>query len=411
MTGPAAGGTAGTSAVAPRPSPTAGLDDTALDDQVDRRVGWLMALGGATLALVAVLDLSDGWATMPPWWNTLGVVLLVLCVGPAVLGEVLPMSALRWCWRSTPLLYLVLITTWAFVCAPDAVDETLPWVWEIEAYAATVIILVLPWPAAAVYAAGTALVVPASAWLVSGVVPQDALARSAIHVGDVAFIAIFVAIRSRLRDLAVAERVAAAQERRRVAADAAAAEQARLATVVHDEILSTLATATRSRARSAAAVAQAVRALQVLDADATARGTGPVLVPVGRLADDLRARAEAIVPTAVLEIRPGVGLLPEDVAMAVLGATAEALRNAVRHARDPRSAAPVRVEVHAVVDRAKVEVEVRDDGPGFVPGSVGQGRLGVRHSIVDRMAALAHGSAVVDSAPGAGTRVVLRWSA
>jgi signal transduction histidine kinase len=53
---------------------------------------------------------------------------------------------------------------------------------------------------------------------------------------------------------------------------------------------------------------------------------------------------------------------------------------------------------------------VRDNGAGFDPAAVGPARLGLRRSIVERVADWG-GQAAVRSAPGAGTVVTLRWPA
>jgi signal transduction histidine kinase len=59
----------------------------------------------------------------------------------------------------------------------------------------------------------------------------------------------------------------------------------------------------------------------------------------------------------------------------------------------------------------QVTVTVRDDGAGMADGRLdaarAEGRLGVAQSIVGRMRALG-GTAVLTSAPGAGTEVELR---
>ena len=51
-----------------------------------------------------------------------------------------------------------------------------------------------------------------------------------------------------------------------------------------------------------------------------------------------------------------------------------------------------------------------DDGVGFDRSAVPTERLGVRRSIIERMAAV-DGAAEVFSAPGNGTRVMLVWPA
>ncbi len=57
-----------------------------------------------------------------------------------------------------------------------------------------------------------------------------------------------------------------------------------------------------------------------------------------------------------------------------------------------------------------IEVEIGDTGAGFAPDEVPTQRIGVRVSIVERVAN-AGGSAEVDSQPGEGTIVSIRWPA
>jgi signal transduction histidine kinase len=104
-----------------------------------------------------------------------------------------------------------------------------------------------------------------------------------------------------------------------------------------------------------------------------ARSDGRVRVKVGRL-----------------------GRYPEDVEAAVYFAALEALQNASKHCP-----AGSRIAVEIWADGEEVLFEVRDDGPGFDPGTVaGGGLVGMR----DRLAA-AGGTVEIDSAPGHGTRV------
>ncbi|UKJ63014.1 ATP-binding protein [Cellulosimicrobium cellulans] len=379
-------------------------------EHVDRQLGWLMSLGGATLVLVALSHARQDWVLMEPWWNASAIALLALCLVPAVLGDVLPFPTLRVLRTLTPPVYLFLLLTWAAATAPTGTAGQLPWIWEVEAYAVTVVLLVAPWQLAAGMAVVTPLVVPATMWLAGLPVTTPTWAQVATHVGNVAFVAIFVAIRTQLSRLAAAGAAAAEQERDRIAAVVAAAEHRRTATIVHDEILATLALAARSDSTPAPSlVAQAARAQRVLDLE-----TGLEHVEVGptsvrQLAEELTARVDEIVPAARLHVEVGTGSVPQDVAEAVLAATGEALRNMWRHARDPESGVLRAVDVDARVDAETICVEIRDHGPGFDPRAVPVQRLGIRHSIVGRMQALTNGSALVRSTPSEGTRVTLRW--
>jgi signal transduction histidine kinase/phage shock protein PspC (stress-responsive transcriptional regulator) len=90
----------------------------------------------------------------------------------------------------------------------------------------------------------------------------------------------------------------------------------------------------------------------------------------------------------------------DDTLRALVDATREAVVNAAKHAGAPS------VDVYAEVAPSGVAVFVRDRGRGFDPEVVAPDRLGVRRSIVDRMAR--HGGrAEVRSSPGQGTEVRL----
>jgi hypothetical protein len=98
--------------------------------------------------------------------------------------------------------------------------------------------------------------------------------------------------------------------------------------------------------------------------------------------------------------------IPSHAVDALLAARDEAFRNVERHAGTDHARLGVRVPAPETV-----ELDVVDDGCGFRPDQVPPGvHLGLRLSIEARMRR-AGGSAHVVSAPGRGTRVVLRWPA
>ena len=76
----------------------------------------------------------------------------------------------------------------------------------------------------------------------------------------------------------------------------------------------------------------------------------------------------------------------------------EALQNAAKHAGQD-------VVVELSVDDGALRAEVRDGGPGFDPTATPRGS-GLTN-MADRMAAV-DGTLTIDSAPGAGTRVIAR---
>jgi hypothetical protein len=95
--------------------------------------------------------------------------------------------------------------------------------------------------------------------------------------------------------------------------------------------------------------------------------------------------------------------LPTSVVDALRRAGAEALSNVAAHADTARA------RLTAIASGDDVTVAIVDQGKGFDPAATELG-YGIRHSIIDRMTEIG-GTATVDSHPGEGTRIDLRWPA
>jgi signal transduction histidine kinase len=142
------------------------------------------------------------------------------------------------------------------------------------------------------------------------------------------------------------------------------------------------------------------------------RGTTPDR-PEGTLTDLSLALIEAGSDSAAAGLRVEyhfAGLpddLPADTVRALSLAAAEALSNVVTHAGVPR--ARLTALSPGGAGHPAVIVSVVDQGKGFDPAGTEPG-YGIRHSILGRMREVG-GDAGVDSHPGQGTRVDLRWPA
>jgi signal transduction histidine kinase len=89
-----------------------------------------------------------------------------------------------------------------------------------------------------------------------------------------------------------------------------------------------------------------------------------------------------------------------DALQALVRATREAMVNAAKHSGADK------VDVYAEVDEERVEVFIRDRGKGFDVAAVADDRMGVKGSIINRMARHG-GTATLRSEPGYGTEVRL----
>jgi signal transduction histidine kinase len=175
-------------------------------------------------------------------------------------------------------------------------------------------------------------------------------------------------------------------------------ERAEVAAHLHDSVLQTLALMQRrvEDPREVAALARRQeRELRAWLNGRRAAGDATVASALeGAAAEVEEAHG---VPVEVV----AVGDAPLDPgAEALVAAAREALVNAAKFAGESP------VALYAEVAPGRIEVFVRDRGPGFDPAAVPEDRRGVRESIVGRMER--HGGrATVHTAPGAGTEVEL----
>lgn len=171
---------------------------------------------------------------------------------------------------------------------------------------------------------------------------------------------------------------------------------------IHDHILSALIAVANGLPDRAALRDSACQALDSLSAGMAV--VSPVTART--LLNDVAGRVGVMAG----EIRTDVVLsgeheIPPEVAQAIAEATLEAVRNSLRHAGDD---AVVTRTVTLTSDACGITVEVNDNGRGFDPAAAGRGRHGVSGSIIARMQDVG-GRATVDSAPGEGACITLRW--
>ncbi|MBC3840680.1 hypothetical protein GXW82_11625 [Streptacidiphilus sp. 4-A2] len=189
---------------------------------------------------------------------------------------------------------------------------------------------------------------------------------------------------------------------------AAEAEQARYAErldhhrALHDTVLATLtviaaggvdANAAPLRERCARDAAYVRRLIQ--------RGAEPTGCPeIGAALEQAVRSAEQLGLTVTTQYR-ALPELPTQVAVSLAAAASEALTNVLRHAGTRRAL------LTATGAADGIRITIADQGVGFDPDRTPPG-FGLRRSVQARLHE-AGGQAAVDSAPGEGTCVELRW--
>ncbi|MFD7612390.1 ATP-binding protein [Streptomyces sp. NPDC059828] len=255
---------------------------------------------------------------------------------------------------------------------------------------------------AAVTGAVTALVVTHAA----AYVPTRAgVAVIAAHLNAVFFSAVLARVfwwylrrQGRLLDTATAQALEAEAGRARYA------ERIAHHRALHDTVLATLTAIASGRAdagaplvreRCARDAAYLRRLIQQQGQEDDAPATAAAIEGAVRAAESLGLRVSTQFD--------GLVQLPAHAAAALADAATEALNNVACHAGTGHAYVTVTGEGSRVV------VTVVDRGVGFDPRTVDKG-LGLRFSVGARMRE-SGGAADVDSAPGEGTRIELRWPA
>ncbi|MBU2696643.1 histidine kinase [Pimelobacter sp. 30-1] len=237
----------------------------------------------------------------------------------------------------------------------------------------------------------------------------DLLTRSEVHQKDWGNVFLLLLGGSMLGFVCESLKQMAAERDRAQREAAAASERARLARVVHDGVLQVLALVQRrggelggeaaELGRLAGEQEQALRTLirsqEAVTASAVATTTADLAALLGPLGS--RPRTEVALPAGAVP-------LPAPAAAELVAVVRACLDNVERHVG---AGAPAWILLEDLGDR--VEVSVRDEGPGIPEGrldaAAAEGRMGVSESIRGRIRDLG-GTATLDTG-GYGTEWVL----
>ncbi|MCI2238392.1 ATP-binding protein [Paenibacillus sp. TRM 82003] len=376
-----------------------------------RIVALVLAL--AVLSLVpTVVSASAGRGPRPPApWSapvlTAYAVLLVLLLAQAAHGRPRP-------WLPWALVVLgdAALATWPLVVPGRA--EQAPWVLALSPLTvgagAVAAGLGTALGLGLVHVGLRALVQVAGVW----VVPPVTFALDALLV-LVVVPAVWVAVAAvrssgaRLEQARLRAEDAAA---RGSAARAAELENTRWDAIVHDDVLAALTTTAQAQDPAGRAEARDAARTALARVEGERPTVPPAALPVARVWAQVAHAVRDLHPGALLD-GPGDGgggdALDPEAAEALRTATAELVRNAVRHGADGTGAPPplrVRARVRAGTDGGRLLVEVRDAGPGFPTRSPAAWRLGLAVSVHGRVRAVG-GAACLRSWPGTGTCVLL----
>ena len=357
----------------------------------------------AFLAALGSTDERPGWheALMISVFGTLAVMILACVIGRGV----------RVAAGVFALVYVLALVAWPIATAgvtPAGIEE--PWIWYLVNLATLAAVLAFPFP----LQIGWTILAPvlfglvrlmqvgfdSDYWMTVGLDVSFALILGGVIL-TLGWLFRSIAVNvDETRARAVASYAQAA------AADAAEQERVAVAALMHDSVLAALiaaerASTPRERTLAASMAREALTRLANTEQDAH-EGTDEPWDVAALAAEIDAAAAELGVDVDVQrEFDDAGSLIPGRVARALALAATQAVANALQHAGGAG------LGVAVMETRGRVRVEVHDAGEGFDLDAVPDDRLGIRASIMARVAAVG-GHADLETGPH-GTVVRLTW--
>jgi len=370
---------------------------------------------------VAVIGLVFGAQTLPwllgqlheaqPWWLRVFVPALF---GLLVLAVVLSFAN-RWVRRvhgTFAVVYFLALVSWPFTVLPGVeVFSGIHWLNYLITVGTAMAAIAFGRVLASIYLFAAPLVYLVVRGLpVGGAAPWPLAVLETVYaliLGSAIMIMVTL-LRQAASNVDTAQAAALMRYGNAVRLHATEVERVQVDSIVHDSVLTTLISAARAYtpASERLGAVMAGNAIQHLKEAAATSPDDISSVQATDLAKRVVSSAELLASNFTLTVRSiGARSLPVTAAEAVHSAAVQAMVNSIEHAggADIERSAEVRG-----LEGNGIEIVVTDRGQGFDIDRVPQERLGVRVSIVERVANTG-GRATIDSVPGTGTQVRIRW--
>jgi signal transduction histidine kinase len=349
---------------------------------------------------------------MAPGWNVAIVAVLVASLVACAIAAILK-RGVRPAYSTFAIVYLVALVSWPFgVVDIDATvaDTSSYWLYFLLTIATTMASVSMETPIAVVYTIGA----PVLYGIIritepGGNTPIMLAALDSVYsilLGGGILILISV-LRHAATGVDVAQQNALERYSHAVRQHATEAERVQVDSIVHDSVLTTLLSAARAFSPEAKVLAATMagnaighlREAVAVAPDTEATISGEIV------AQRITSAAESMSQPFDVHAEAAEWCeIPITVAEAAYSATVQAMVNSLQHA-----GTGVRrwVEIRSLGHQHFV-IEVGDSGAGFDLDAIPTERLGVRVSILERVAS-SGGRATIDTAPGRGTVLTLAW--
>ncbi len=377
--------------------------------RVERIISLVAGFGSLVLGAQAFIIALVPSVEPPGWHSALVIAVFVplaIMILTCMIGRGVRVAA-----GAFAFIYIAALALWPIATAgtvPSSTDE--PWIWYLVNIATLAAVLAFPLPLQIVMT----VLAPVLFGLVRLIQEGFALDFWFAIALDVSFSLILGGViltlgwvfRSVAANVDETRARAVTSYAQAAAADAAEQERVAVAALMHDSVLAALIAAERAETprEHALAVVMARDALTRLantEQDAEEGSDEPV--SAGAVADQIELAARELGAELVVtrSFESGPPAIPGRIARALALAATQGVANALEHAGGDGLAVTVEAGDHSL------RIEVKDSGQGFDLEGVPGDRLGIRASIIARVAAIG-GEADIDSGD-LGTTVRLAW--
>jgi signal transduction histidine kinase len=380
--------------------------------RVDAAIARLTAVVGGAFFLQSIpLQLAQ-LQNMAPAWNVVILSLIVASLVACAVASILK-RMVRTTYIGFAVVYLIALVSWPFAVldVQAAVQQNDSyWLYFLLTVATGTASVALRIPVAVAYTIGVPLL-----YGVIRITPPGgsteifrALLDSVYSILLGGSILIMIAVlRAAASGVDTAQQNALERYSHAVRQHATEAERVQVDSIVHDSVLTTLLSAARAFSPEAKALASTMagNAIGHLREAVAVAPDSEATVSGEMVAQRIVSAADSMSQSfTVRTFAEEWCLIPVHVAEAAYSATVQAMVNSLQHAG---TGVERWVDVRSHGHQA-FTIEIGDKGAGFDPELIPTERLGVRVSILERVAS-AGGQARIDTAPGEGTVVSLSW--
>jgi signal transduction histidine kinase len=378
--------------------------------RVDAAIARLAAVIGVLFFLQSIPLQLGQLSNMAPAWNIAILALLITSLVACGLASILK-RLVRTTYLAFAITYLIALISWPFAVV-DVAEATKDsyWLYFLLTIATTMASVALELPLAVGYTIGAPIlyglirITPPGGHVEIGLALLDSV--YSILLGGSILVLIAV-LRAAASGVDTAQQNALERYSHAVRHHATEAERVQVDSIVHDSVLTTLLSAARAFTPEAKALAatMAGNAIGHLREAVAVAPDSEATISGDMVAQRIVSAAESMSQTfTVRTFAKEWCFIPVHVAEAAYSATVQAMVNSLQHAGNGVERwVDIRSRGHQ-----SFTIEIGDRGAGFDPDLIPTERLGVRVSILERVAS-AGGVAHIDTAPGAGTVITLSW--